>query len=85
MDKSHLFASKRVDALVHPLELPQVTFLTELGDLPLLSTSLDFEVEPTIDGTKENFECGGQGICGEHAQQYSRGGSSPIARALVLL
>ncbi|CAN0453814.1 unnamed protein product, partial [Scytosiphon promiscuus] len=40
-----------------------VTFLTELGDLPLLSTSFDFEVEPTVDGTKENYECAGQGIC----------------------
>ena len=46
---------------------PQVTFLTELGDLPSLSTSPSFAVNSTTTGTKENAECGGNGICGELA------------------
>ncbi|CAM9386537.1 unnamed protein product [Pylaiella littoralis] len=41
----------------------EVSFLTELGDLPSLQTSPAFEVEPTTDGSKENYECGGHGVC----------------------
>lgn len=66
------------------LTWPQVTFLTELGDLPLLSTSLYFEVEPTIDGSKENFECGGQGICGELAWRREGGENVDLSRTPVM-
>lgn len=45
--------------------LTQVTFLTELGDLPSLQTFPAFEVEPTTAGNKENSECGGHGFCGK--------------------
>lgn len=49
---------------------PQVTFLTELGDLPTLRTSPSFSVNSTKDGSKGNAECAGNGICGELVSLY---------------
>lgn len=40
-----------------------VTFVSQVGDVPLLSTSPSSNVTETVKGTKENLECGRQGYC----------------------
>lgn len=53
---------------IKPSPLParsQVTFLTELGSLPLLTTDPEFAVHVAVVGTKEDAECSAHGICGE--------------------
>jgi hypothetical protein len=43
----------------------RVTFLTELGDLPLMqSNSSLVYAEESVKGTKQNIECSGMGDCG---------------------
>ena len=43
----------------------EVKFLSDLGNLPLLTSSVpaDVSVEVLIDGTKENAECSNHGLC----------------------
>lgn len=41
----------------------QVTFLTELGDLPPLRTTNNYAVTEVQKGTKLNVECNGRGTC----------------------
>ncbi|CAM9905601.1 unnamed protein product, partial [Discosporangium mesarthrocarpum] len=41
----------------------EVTFLTELGLLPLITTNPVFYVNRTVVGTKDDLECAGNGIC----------------------
>ena len=41
----------------------RVTFLSELGDLPMLTTEPWYNVSETHKGTKENAECGNHGVC----------------------
>ena len=40
-----------------------VTFISQVGDVPLLTTSPPSNVTETVKGTKENLECGRQGYC----------------------
>ena len=40
-----------------------VTFISQVGDVPLLTTPPPSNVTETVKGTKENLECGRQGYC----------------------
>ncbi|CAB1097259.1 unnamed protein product [Ectocarpus sp. CCAP 1310/34] len=57
------FRDATTEAIAFDATTAEVTFLTELGGLPSLYTSPTFEVDITEAGSKENFECGGRGVC----------------------
>lgn len=40
-----------------------ITFLTELGDLPMIMVDPGYNVSETVKGTKEEAECSNQGFC----------------------
>lgn len=40
-----------------------VTFMSELGDLPMMTTDPEYNISETIKGTKEEAECANQGYC----------------------
>jgi hypothetical protein len=41
----------------------QITFISQLGDLPMLETTPAYNVTETQRGTKESAECGNRGVC----------------------
>ncbi|KAJ8609130.1 hypothetical protein CTAYLR_006077 [Chrysophaeum taylorii] len=41
----------------------RVTFLSELGDLPMMTTNPAYNVTETVKGTKEDVECANHGYC----------------------
>ena len=40
-----------------------MTFVSQVGDLPLLETTPPYNVTEVVRGTKENLECAGRGYC----------------------
>ena len=41
----------------------QITFISQLGDLPMIETTPAYNVTETQRGTKESAECGNRGVC----------------------